>query len=291
MTMHWREEPPDVGTHVTSNLLDGLVALRALMNYAESRRKLSKAPANGRTPAPPTAWPDAGRQLLTEFESKRLLAAAGMPITREELAVTADEAVAAAHRIGFPVALKVQSPNLMHKSDVGGLALGLTSDDEVRRTFARLLAEVAALKPAAAIDGVLVQEMVSGVEVLVGMKRDPTFGPVVLVSPGGFFVELFEGASAVRLPPFADDEAENLVRGSSVVEKLLGGFRGRPPADRPALVRFIADFARFVEGLSDEIVAVDLNPVMVLPVGRGVTIVDAAIERAAPPRSPVNSPP
>src|SRR5262249_6352611 len=147
-----------------------------------------------------------------------------------------------------------QSPDLMHKSDVGGLALGLTSDDDVRRTFARLLADVAALNPAPAIDGVLVQEMVGGggVELLVGMKRDPTFGPVVVVSPGGFFVELFEGASATRLPPFAADEADTLVRGSGVVEKLLAGFRGRPPADRAALVRFIADFARFVEDLSDE---------------------------------------
>ena len=221
--------------------------------------------------------------MLTEFESKRLLAAAGLPITREELARTADEAVAAARRIGFPVALKVQSPDLMHKSDVGGLALGLTSDDDVRHAFQRLCRTSATRMPGAAIDGVLVQEMVSGgIEILVGMKRDPIFGPVVVVSPGGVFVELFEDAAQMRLAPLRAGEAEDMVRRSGAIEKLLAGFRGRPPADRTALVNFIVDFARFVEGLSDDIVAVDLNPVMVLPQGRGVTIVDAAIERAAP---------
>src|SRR6185295_1616449 len=153
--------------------------------------------------------------------------------------------------------------------------------DDVRRAFHNLLADVGARKPGAAIDGILVQEMVSGgIEVLVGMKRDPTFGPVIVVSPGGVFVELFEGASQVRLAPLGIEEADAMVRKSSAIEKLLAGFRGRPPADRMALVNFIADFARFVEGLGDDILAVDLNPVMVLPQGRGVTIVDAAIERA-----------
>jgi hypothetical protein len=191
--------------------------------------------------------------------------------------------VAAARRIGFPVALKVQSPDLMHKSDVGGLALGLTSEEDVRGAYQSLWSDVAARMPGAVIDGVLVQEMVSGgVEILVGMKRDPVFGPVVVVSPGGVFVELFEGASQMRLTPLRASEAEDMVRRSGAIEKLLGGFRGREPADRTALVNFIADFARFVEGLSDDIVAVDLNPVMVMPQGRGVRIVDAAIERAAP---------
>jgi succinyl-CoA synthetase beta subunit len=229
-----------------------------------------------------TTWPDERRRVLTEFESKLLLAAAGMPVAREELAHSTDEAVAAARRIGFPVALKVQSPDLMHKSDFGGLALGLADEEDVRRAYQSLLSDVITGMPRALIDGVLVQEMVSGgVEVLVGMKRDPIFGPVVLVSPGGIFVELFEGAAQMRLPPLRVDEAEDMVRRSSVIEKMLCGFRGRPPADRIALVKFIADFARFVEGLSDEVIAVDLNPVMVLPQGRGVTIVDAAIERAA----------
>jgi hypothetical protein len=147
--------------------------------------------------------------------------------------------------------------------------------------FKRLLSAAAASDPDAAIDGVLIQEMVSGgIEILVGMKRDPIFGPAIVVSPGGVFVELFERAAQVRLAPLNVADAEAMVRQSGSIERLLAGFRGRPPADRSALVNFIVEFSRFVEGLDDEVLAVDLNPVMVLPQGRGVTIIDAAIERA-----------
>ena len=285
-TMHWHEKPIDPGVHVASSLSDGLAALSALVKRVAFFRERSGAPHDDRSKAPLTSWPDPRRQVLTEFESKRLLADAGLPITREELARSADEAVAAARRIGFPVALKLQSPDLMHKSDVGGLALGLAHEEDVRQAFQSLISEIAARSPNASIDGVLVQEMVSGgIEILVGMKRDPVFGPVVLVSPGGIFVELFEGAAQVRLPPLRSHEVEHMLRRSGAIEKLLGGFRGHPPADRMALVNFIADFSRFVEGLSDDIVAIDLNPVMVLPKGRGVKIVDAAIEHAAPPKA------
>jgi acyl-CoA synthetase (NDP forming) len=286
-TMHWREKPVDPGVHVASSLSDGLIALSALVKRAAFLRERCGAQHDNRSKAPPlTAWPDPRRQVLTEFESKKLLADAGLPITCEELARSAEEAVAAARRIGFPVALKLQSPDLMHKSDVGGLALGLAHEEDVRQAFQSLISDVAARSPNASIDGVLVQEMVSGaIEILVGMKRDPVFGPVVLVSPGGVFVELFEGAAQMRLPPLRSHEVEDMLRRSGAIEKLLGGFRGRPPADRMALVNFIAEFSRFVEGLSDDIVAIDLNPVMVLPQGRGVKIVDAAIECAAPPNA------
>ena len=226
--------------------------------------------------------PTDGRAALTEFESKRVLAEAGLPITREELVKTADEAAAAAARIGFPVALKVQSPDLMHKTDVGALALGLKNGADVREAFERLLANVtkrAVGQPR--IDGLLVQEMVAdGVEFLLGMHRDPAFGPVLVLSPGGVFVELFENSAALRLPPFGADEAESMIRGAPAAERLLGGFRGRPTADRAALARLICDFAAFVAGVGDQVKAIDLNPVMVLPTGRGARIVDAAIEIA-----------
>ena len=186
MTMHWNEAPPDPGVHVASSLSDGLIALRALMNYAAFRRKLS-SPTHGdraeRTAH--MAWPGQ-RQVLTEFESKRLLAARR---------IAGHARGACAHggrgdgrrtfRIGFPVALKVQSPDLMHKSDAGALALGLAADEDVRRAFQRLLSNVASGEPGAAIDGVLVQEMVSGgVEILVGMKRDPSFRACNRCQPG-----------------------------------------------------------------------------------------------------------
>ena len=282
MTMHWNDAPPDAGVHITGNLSDGLVALRALIADARLRRTLLVRPREHRQSARPVTWPDQERRVLTEFASKQLLAAAGLPVTREEMVRSADEAVAAANRVGFPVVLKLQSPDVMHKSDVGGLALGLASEQDVRRAFENVLADVAARNPSAAIDGVLVQEMVGsdgGVEILVGMKRDPIFGPVVVVGPGGIFVELFEAGVQLRLPPLGLDDADDMLRSSETIEKLLRGFRGRPPADRKALLRLVVDFARFVEGLKDDIVAVDLNPVMVLAEGQGAVIVDAAFER------------
>lgn len=283
-TMHWDDAPVDPGVHVASSLSDGLIALSGVIKRAQFLRKRAAAPLAS-PQVPPPLWPDEKRRVLTEFESKQCLADAGLPITREALARSADEAVAAARRIGFPVALKVQSSDLMHKSDVGGLRLGLTGEEEVRHVYQKLLSEVSGREPSAVIDGVLVSEMVSdGVEVLVGMKRDPGFGPVVIVSPGGVLVELFEGASQIHLTPVTEADAESMIQRSAPIGKLLAGFRGRPPADRTALVNFIVDFARFVEGLSDDIGAIDLNPVMVLPQGRGVTIVDAAIERV--PRAP-----
>jgi len=153
----------------------------------------------------------------------------------------------------------------------------------VRDAYARLMATVGAIRPPPSIDGVLVQEMiVDGVEFLLGMHRDPILGPVVVLSAGGVFVELFENAAEMRLPPFGAEDAEAMVHRSTVAERLLAGFRGRPKADRAGLIELVSDFGRFVERLGDDVAAVDLNPVMVLPEGRGVKIVDAAIEFAKP---------
>src|SRR5262249_511753 len=159
--------------------------------------------------------------------------------------------------------LKVQSPDLMHKTDAGALALNLGNADEVRETFGRLLVNAtASTKHPAHLDGLLVQEMVSdGVEFLLGMHRDPVHGPVVVLSPGGVFVELFEKSAALRLPPFGADVAESMIQDSAAAQRLLAGFRGRPPADRAALVRLVCDFAAFVAGVGDQVAAIDLNPV------------------------------
>jgi acyl-CoA synthetase (NDP forming) len=273
MTMHWRDAPPDAGTHIGPSLQDGLVGLRNLIAYAAYRRRLAAAPPQlpARTRAV-IARRD-GRTALTEYESKRALAAFGLPVTREELVQTPEHAVAAARRIGYPVALKLQAPDLMHKTESGGLALGLTDDDAVRRAHAALVAD-----RHIPLDGVLVQEMVGdGVEFMLGMVRDPQLGPLIVLGPGGIFVELFDRV-ALRLPPFDRAEAERMLDEGRAASRLLAGFRGRAPADRAALVALIADFADIVAGLDDGVVAIDLNPVMVLPAGRGVTIVDASIE-------------
>src|SRR6185437_5363433 len=191
MTSHWRDLPPDLGVYVSGSLHDGLIAMRHLVDYSAYRRRLlaHHAPA----PVHPVAMPrpTAGRTILTEFESKQRLGEAGLPVSCEILAQTADEAVVAAKEIGFPVALKVQSPDLMHKTEVGGLMLGLQNEAELRQAFEQLSAAVSAAG-SPRIDGWLVQEMVSnGVELLLGMHRDPMLGPAIVLSPGGVFVELF----------------------------------------------------------------------------------------------------
>jgi acyl-CoA synthetase (NDP forming) len=282
MVSHWRDAPANLGVHTTGSLREGLIALRALADYAAYRRRMPAAIHSGARRHLAINKPADGRTVLTEFESKRALDQAGMSVTREELAKTAEEAVAAAIRIGFPVALKVQSPNLMHKTDANAVALELKDTTAVYDAFQCLLKNVrnhASESPH--IDGVLVQEMVhDGVEFLLGMHRDPVLGPVVVLSPGGIFVELFDKGAVLRLPPFGSDVADGMIESSPAARKLLSGFRGRPPADRAALVRLICEFATFVASLGEEIVAIDLNPVMVLPDGKGVKIVDAAIELA-----------
>ena len=271
MTSHWRDAPPDLGVHTTGSLHDGLIALRALVDYAAYRRRPAATVSAAANVAVPV--PENGRAILTEFESKKVLGRAGLPVTREILARTADEAVSAAADIGFPVALKVQSPDLMHKTDAGALALGIGDEKEIRAAFERLIANAGRSR----IDGILVQEMVEGgVEFLLGMHRDAVLGPVVVLSPGGIFVELFEQSAALRLPPFGAEVAESMIDEFAAARRLLDGFRGRPPADRAALVRLICDFSAFAAGVGEHVASIDLNPVSVLP--RGVKIVDAAIE-------------
>jgi hypothetical protein len=168
----------------------------------------------------------------------------------------------------------------MHKTDAGGLALGLGDATDVRQAFARLAGSVCE-SGAPRIDGWLVQEMISGgVELLLGMHRDPALGPVIVLSPGGIFVELFEKSSTIRLPPFGPDQADGMIQQSVPIQRLLAGFRGRPPADRAALMQLICKFADLVAGLDEQTVAIDLNPMIVLPGSSGVKIVDASIEFA-----------
>lgn len=277
-TMHWRDTPPDVGAHLAGSLFDGLVGMRALRDYASFRRRAPSLPA----PAGPVVEVPrrAGRSVLTEFESKQILARAGLPVTQEELLRTLTEAVAAANRIGYPVALKIQSPDLMHKTEAGALILDIGDDAALSAAWARLTLIVSA-SSIARLDGILVQEMAPrGIEFLLGMKRDPIFGPVVVVSPGGIFVDLLGKEAQALLPPFGIDEAQSLLSASAVSSRLLKGFRGQPEADSAALAKLIFDFGEFTRLLNEDVVAIDLNPVIVLPRGQGVRIVDASFEFA-----------
>jgi acyl-CoA synthetase (NDP forming) len=215
----------------------------------------------------------AGRAALTEIESKRLLEAAGITTAMAEHARTADEAVAAAVRAGMPAVLKVLSPEVSHKSDVGGVMLQLRSEQEVRDAFDRIRRNLAAHAPQARFDGVAVQAMAAaGVELIIGVVRDPRFGPLVLAGLGGVFVEAMQD-TAVRLAPVDSDEARAML-GQLRGRALLSGVRGAQPIDLEAVVGLIVTLSQLVSERR-EIKELDLNPVVAYP--QGFKVLDARI--------------
>jgi acyl-CoA synthetase (NDP forming) len=213
---------------------------------------------------------------LVEREAKAFLADHGLPTTRERLARNAEEAVAAAVAIGFPVALKVESADIPHKSEIGGVRLGLADAEAVGRAYLEIMETAATRAPGAKIEGVLVQEMVSGgVEVLLGLARYEPFGLALVVGAGGVLVELVRD-SAVGLLPLDRVDAEALIDATRL-PALLSGYRGAPAADRAALVEAIVTLGLLAMAYGERLEAVDLNPVTVLAAGKGVAILDALV--------------
>ena len=219
-----------------------------------------------------------GRTLLTEVESKQLLHEAGIPVATARFAQDVDEAVAAAEAIGFPVVLKVVSSEIVHKSDVGGVALDLADEGAVRAAHQAMLEQLRSAAPDAKIDGVSVQPMAQpGTEVIIGMTTDPQFGPVMMFGLGGIFVEVLKDV-AFRIVPLEPRDAKQIVReikGYAVLE----GVRGQPGADVEALERIILQVSAFAWE-HREVAELDLNPVIARP--DGALAVDARIVLSAP---------
>ncbi len=220
-----------------------------------------------------TAAVAAGRTTLTEIESKRALAAAGIAVAVPEFAASAEAAAEAAARIGFPVVMKVHSAAVTHKSDVGGVALNLRNAGEVRDAFARMRQALAARAPRAVFEGVVVEPQgTPGVELIVGMSRDDRFGPMVVVGLGGIFVETLKD-TAMRLAPIGAREARGMIeelRGAAI----LRGARGQAPADLNALAALIAQVSELAAARGD-IAEMDLNPVVAY--ADGIAVLDARI--------------
>ncbi|HEV8574622.1 MAG TPA: acetate--CoA ligase family protein [Dehalococcoidia bacterium] len=214
-----------------------------------------------------------GRTLLTEIEAKQVLHEAGIPVALAVLARDAKEAVKAAEKTGFPVVLKVVSADVVHKSDVGGVRLGLESKEDVEEAFEEIMEAVKAAQPQARMEGVAVQKMApAGTEVIVGMSKDPQFGPVMMFGLGGILVEVLKDV-AFRIVPLEPKDARQMVReikGFPVLE----GVRGQPPADLAALEDLIIKVSAFVEA-HPEIEEMDLNPVFAY--ADGALAVDARI--------------
>jgi acyl-CoA synthetase (NDP forming) len=254
--------------------------LDALWQYARARRRLTEIQAE---PTPKIERPEQRAALrgrsrdVAEFEAKRVLAAYGIPVTRETLVRSRDEAMGAAAEIGFPVALKIQSPDIPHKTEAGGVRIGVKDRDAVGMAFDEIVANARRHVPDAAIDGVLVQEMVSGgTEVILGVNNDPLFGPAIMFGLGGIFAEVLKDVT-FRLAPVTRSEALDMIREIRAF-KVLDGARGRPKADVAALADAIQRLSALAADLRDEVAELDVNPLFVLPAGQGVRAGDALIK-------------
>ncbi len=222
-----------------------------------------------------------GDTWLTPEEMRRLLDDYGLPLLPAVLVRSADEAAALAAVVGFPVVAKIQAEGLSHKTDVGGVRVGLASDKAVRGAFRDLSAILRDHGLHGPMDGVVIQPMVAGgVETMVGLTEDPLFGPLVAFGLGGVHVEVL-GDVGFRIAPLADRDVDALLRQIRGY-RLLAGFRGQPPADVAALKDLLLRVSALAVDIP-EVVELDLNPVMALPEGTGCRVVDARV-RVAPPR-------
>jgi len=220
--------------------------------------------------------------VLCEWDARPILARYGIGTNPlGTLAGSAEEAVAAAKKLGVPVALKVQSPDILHKTETGAVALGLGSPEEVNVAYARVLASAEQHAPAARIIGVLVQPMApAGREVILGVKRDATFGPLLMVGLGGVHVEILKDVALAPVPLGHAEAREVLARLKGAA--LLDAYRGEPPADVDALIELMVRLSELAADNVDAIAEIDLNPVLVHECGKGVSVVDALIVKGLP---------
>jgi acetyltransferase len=259
---------------------NGLRAIRHVNDYAEYQRNREAQGA----PAETSAVAERARRLvasgggrpLVEREAKQLLALYGIPVTREKLVTNADDAAFAAADIGYPVVLKIESPDIAHKTEAGGVLLGLTEVQAVRDGFTTVVENARRYNPGADIRGALVQEMVSGGrELILGMTQDPGFGPAVAIGLGGILVEILKDV-ALGIPPLTERDRRDMIsrlRGKAVLE----GARGAAPSDVDAVVDILGRFAQLCLDLRDEVAEIDINPLLVFEQGQGAKVVDCLI--------------
>lgn len=214
-----------------------------------------------------------GRSYLLEPEAKMVCMEYGIPVTRFKVALSQDEAGKFADQIGYPVVLKIVSPDVLHKSDVGGVVLDLKSAPDVENAYEKIIANVKKHKPDAKIVGVLVQEMApSSTEIIVGATKDPQFGPALMFGLGGIFVEVLKDVT-FRIAPITESDAREMITEVKAYP-ILKGYRGQPAADVDAIVEILMNTSRLVMD-HQEIKELDLNPIMVYE--KGAKTVDARI--------------
>ncbi len=213
------------------------------------------------------------RTQLTEIESKELLKEAGIPVVETKLAKTKKEAVSLSKKMGFPIVLKIASPDIIHKSDAGGVKLGLKNITQVSKAYSEIMSSIRQKLPQARIQGISVQKMARpGVEVIIGMSKDAQFGPVIMFGIGGILVEILKDVSFRIVPVTRKDATEMLreIKGYA----LLQGYRGQEPADIPSLEQLIVRVSEFAEQ-TPQLKELDLNPIFAYK--DGAVAVDARI--------------
>ena len=254
---------------------DGSALMKTLGALVHFSRSFEQAAASNRgveLPAPV----EIGKEPLSEVAAKNILSAAGIPFPKDRLVAPDGDIRAAAQAVGFPLVLKIVSADIAHKTEIGGVIVGVKDADEAEQGFRTILARAAEKRPDARIDGVMVAPMITGgVETIAGVVRDPIFGQVVMFGLGGVFVEVLKDVT-FRVAPFGVDEAHRMIReirGYAMLE----GVRGAPPSDVDALARMLSDLSVFAAANGDRIESIDLNPVKVLERGKGVVSLDALI--------------
>jgi acetate---CoA ligase (ADP-forming) len=217
-----------------------------------------------------------GRDSLTEIEAKEVFSIYGMPVTSTSLAKTEDEAVKLAEKIGYPIVMKIVSPDILHKSDAGGVKVNVKDEKGVREAYQTILTNAKAYKAGANIHGIAIQEMAPwGTEVILGSVNDPTFGPTMMFGLGGIFVEVLKDVT-FRVTPVSESQAKSMlgeIRGAPI----LAGARGEAPRDQEAMAATIAKYSAMILDLQDEIAESDANPVLVYEQGKGLKVVDARV--------------
>ena len=214
-----------------------------------------------------------GRKCLLEHEAKTVCKEYGIPITELKIAKTAEEAAEFSDEIGYPTVLKIISPDVLHKFDVGGVVLNIGSHEDAKNAYNKIVENVKKHKPDAKIDGILVQEMAPcATEVIVGAIKDPQFGPTLMFGFGGTFVEVMKDVS-FRIAPINEEDAREMISEVKAYP-ILRGYRGQPPADIDAVAEILLNTSRLVMDRQD-IKELDLNPVMVYE--KGAKTVDARI--------------
>jgi acyl-CoA synthetase (NDP forming) len=266
-----RAQLEDDGWVVHEDPTRAVTAIAAMGRYGAA---FAAGPTASPPSVPPVALPAA---TPSEAEAKRLLAGSGILSAPEQPCGSAAEAVAAAEKFGFPVVMKILSPDILHKSEIGGVLLNVGDAAAVRDGYDLLLTRAKGAAPTARIEGVLVaKQMQGGVECILGIHRDPVFGPVAMFGLGGIFVEVMKDV-VFRRCPFGEDVAEAMIRSIKGAPLLLGA-RGRPAADIKALAQMLARLSAFAHAAGPRLASIDLNPVFAMPEGQGAFAADAVVE-------------